>query len=46
MTFLFKSEARRGEVWRMRLQKEFPDIEFRVWPDGGDSLKIKYLACW
>jgi glyoxylate/hydroxypyruvate reductase A len=46
MTFLFKSEARRGEVWRMRLQKEFPDLEFRVWPDVGDSLKIKYLACW
>ncbi|WP_250502515.1 glyoxylate/hydroxypyruvate reductase A [Caballeronia sp. AZ7_KS35] len=46
MTFLFKSEARRGEVWRRRLQAEFPDLEFRTWPDTGDPLKVKYLACW
>jgi len=46
MTFLFKSEARRGEVWRRRLQDEFPHIEFRVWPDVGDPSKVKYLACW
>ncbi|AQH05427.1 glyoxylate/hydroxypyruvate reductase A (plasmid) [Burkholderia sp. KK1] len=46
MTFLFKSEARRGEVWRSRLQEEFPHLEFRVWPDVGDPLKVKYVACW
>ena len=46
MTFLFKSEARRGEVWRQRLQTEFPNLEFRVWPDVGDPLKVKYVACW
>lgn len=46
MTFLFKSEARRGEVWRRRLTVEFPGLEFRVWPDMGDPLDVKYLACW
>ncbi|WP_061147858.1 2-hydroxyacid dehydrogenase [Caballeronia arvi] len=46
MTFLYKSEARRGEVWRTRLRKEFPNLEFRVWPYVGDPLKVKYLACW
>jgi glyoxylate/hydroxypyruvate reductase len=46
MTFLFKSEARRGEVWRKRLAAEFPDLDFRVWPDTGDPLKVRYLACW
>lgn len=46
MTFLFKSEARRGEVWRTRLREAFPELEFRVWPDIGDPRDIRYLACW
>lgn len=46
MAFLFKSDTRRGEVWRKRLRSEFPSLDFRVWPDVGAPSEIKYIACW
>jgi glyoxylate/hydroxypyruvate reductase len=46
MTFLLKSETHRGQVWHKRLEVEFPELEIRVWPNTGDPLKVRYLACW
>lgn len=46
MTLLYKSVPERGRVWRELFAREAPEIDFRIWPDVGDSADIRYLAAW
>jgi glyoxylate/hydroxypyruvate reductase A len=46
MTFLYKSDPARGAVWARRFADEAPDVPFRIWPDVGDPMQVRYLAAW
>jgi glyoxylate/hydroxypyruvate reductase A len=46
MTLLYKSDPARGLEWARLLAEKAPDLPFRLWPDIGDPLQIRYLAAW
>ena len=46
MTFLYKSDPVRGEVWARHFAEHAPDVAFRMWPDVGDPAQVRYLAAW
>ena len=46
MTFLYKSEPRRGAIWQALFAAEAPAIGYRTWPDAGDLGAVRYLAAW
>lgn len=46
MTFLYKSEARRGAIWRQMFAEQLPDLPFRIWPDTGDKAAVRYMGAW
>ena len=33
-----------AEAWRAAFKEQLPDMEIRIWPDGGDPAEIEYLA--
>ena len=46
MSFLYKADPARGAEWRQLFAERAPDLPFRVWPDVGDPLSVRYLAAW
>ena len=44
--FVFKSDGQRGLRWADVFSREAPHIDFRLWPDVGDSQLVRYLATW
>lgn len=46
MAILFSSDIDAPEPWRAVLAQEFPDLDFRVWPDAGDVSQIRYALIW
>ena len=46
MSFLYKSEPVRGELWRSQFARQMPECPFRIWPDLGDGTQIRYMAAW
>jgi len=46
LVLLYKSEPERGRIWQALLAKHLPQLEFRTWPDVGESEDIRYLAAW
>ncbi len=46
MTFLYKSEARRGEIWQRMFAEQLPDLPFHIWPDTGDKAAVRYMGAW
>ena len=46
MTFLYKSDPVRGEVWARHFAAHAPEVPFRTWPDVGDPAAVRYLAAW
>jgi len=46
MTFIYKSEPRRGTIWQAQFAEQAPGIGFRQWPDAGDLDDVRYLAAW
>ena len=45
-TFLYKSDPVRGRQWAEVFRQHAPDIDFRIWPDIGDPLRVRFLAAW
>ena len=46
MVFVYKSDPDRGRRWAEVFAREAPDVEFRIWPDVGDPLRVDVLAAW
>jgi len=46
LALLYKSAAERGRVWKDLFAAHAPELDFRIWPDVGDSADIRYLAAW
>jgi len=46
MTFLYKSEVKRGLEWQALFAVKAPDLPFHIWPDTGDAAAVRYLAAW
>jgi glyoxylate/hydroxypyruvate reductase A len=46
MTFLYKSEAARGQHWKSVFAEREPDLPFLIWPERGDPAKVRYIAAW
>jgi glyoxylate/hydroxypyruvate reductase A len=46
MTFLYKADPARGEIWARLFAEKAPEMPFRIWPDLGDPAQIRYLAAW
>ena len=46
MTFLYKADPERGAEWRRLFAELAPDLPFRIWPDIGDPLAVRYFAVW
>lgn len=46
MTFLYKADPVRGQEWAELFASKAPGIPFRIWPDTGDPLRVRYLAAW
>ncbi|MBB6584258.1 2-hydroxyacid dehydrogenase [Ralstonia solanacearum] len=45
-TFLYKSDPVRGRQWAEVFRRQAPEIDFRIWPDIGDPLQVRFLAAW
>ncbi len=43
---LFKSDIDRAEWWRDEIAKRRPGLEFRAWPEIGDTAEIDYALVW
>jgi len=46
VTFLYKADPARGEVWARLFAQRAPELAFRLWPDVGEPASIRYLAAW
>ena len=46
MTFLFNSDARRGEIFRQALAGELPDLPFAMDASKVDPDAVRYLITW
>ena len=46
MTFVYKADPVRGEIWARLFARKAPGLEFRMWPDSGDPAAVRYLAAW
>ncbi|MDT4815816.1 glyoxylate/hydroxypyruvate reductase A [Pseudomonas sp. LFM046] len=46
MSLLYKADPVRGERWQALFAEQAPDIEWRAWPELGESADIRYLAAW
>lgn len=46
MTFLYKSDPARGAAWARLFAQKAPELPFRIWPDIGDPLDVRFLAAW
>ena len=46
MSFVFKSDPARGRQWAEIFARELPQLPFRIWPDIGDPLQVRFLAAW
>jgi len=46
VSFLFKSDPARGREWAEVFAQEAPQLPFRIWPDIGDPLQVRFLAAW
>jgi glyoxylate/hydroxypyruvate reductase A len=44
--FVYKADPERGRRWAEVFRREAPEIDFRIWPDIGDPLRVNYLAAW
>jgi glyoxylate/hydroxypyruvate reductase len=46
MTFLYKSDPKRGALWAELFALKAPQMPFRIWPDVGDAEQVRFLAAW
>jgi glyoxylate/hydroxypyruvate reductase len=45
-TFVYKSDALRGQGWARVFAQRAPQIDFRIWPDIGEAADVHWLAAW
>lgn len=43
---VYKSDARRGEVWKRVFAAEMPEVDFRFWSSSVETLDATYLVAW
>jgi glyoxylate/hydroxypyruvate reductase A len=46
MCILYMAEPSTAAEWRQALLDKAPDLEFREWPDVGDTQDVHYLIAW
>lgn len=46
MCILYMADPVTVHEWRQALASAVPDLEFRQWPDVGDTSDIKYIIAW
>lgn len=46
MSVLYKADPIRGRVWAEVIAERAPDLEFHIWPEQGDPLRVEYLVAW
>ncbi len=46
MAILFYSKSDSPELWRGAIERELPELSFRVWPDVGAPEEIRYALIW
>lgn len=46
MAILFQTTEGDLDAWLSELRSRFPDDEFRVWPDMGDTADIEFVIGW
>lgn len=46
MSFVYKSDPVRGRQWAEIFAREAPALAFRIWPDIGDPVQVRFLAAW
>lgn len=46
MILLFKSDSDPADVWREALLRLEPELEFRAWPDWGDTGEAEFALIW
>lgn len=46
MSIVYRSSARRGQIWQDWLAEHAPDLPFYQWPETGDPLQVRYLVTW
>lgn len=46
MTFLYKADPIRGEIWQRIFAEAFPKQPFHIWPDCPAPHDIEYLIAW
>ena len=46
MSILYRSDAARAAGWARYFAEHAPDLDFRIWPEGGDLGDIEYLVAW
>jgi glyoxylate/hydroxypyruvate reductase len=46
MSVLYRSDSVRGPGWAEAFARLAPDLDFRLWPEGGDLSQVEYLIAW
>lgn len=46
MILLFKTDNERAEAWRNALLALEPTLDFRLWPDWGDTAEAEFALIW
>jgi glyoxylate/hydroxypyruvate reductase len=44
--FAYKADPQRGRQWAEIFAREAPEVDFRLWPEVGDTHAVRYLAAW
>lgn len=46
MSVLYKADPVRGRIWAEVFAAHAPHIQFHIWPECGDPLRVEYLVAW
>lgn len=46
MSFVYKSEPKRGAAWAALFAEALPDLPFHLWPETGAPEAVRYMAAW
>ena len=44
MAFLFLSKSDKVHIWKEELTRLVPDLDFRIWPDAGNTEEAKKVT--
>lgn len=46
MSFVYKADPVRGQIWARIFAAQAPELPFHLWPDIGDPAQVRFLAAW